>query len=283
MITNEEYNLFDKELDMERSKEYDLAIKNTIEPCSDSFEEENGVYLGKAYREQLICEIKKYGWEDQFKNEYSRFYGPNKTKCKMCSIASSSRLCFIEYKDVEGIEFEKIIDNGNVCKPHLDAFNKSTATYYECKCHEIVNTHSVMLSAKYRPLLKKYFHIQCDGDGDIALDYKTFGICDIKLKCGKYFDFKQFICHIIGLITLPEGPKPTLQYVFFKPDSRYLDANNTLKRWKKEFEEIEQSLFLKLREMKVYKNGNEYKLKDLINLPFPISINVSDVDDDLMK
>ena len=135
----------------------------------------------------------------------------------------------------------------------------------------------------FKTLRKKYFHIECDGDGDIALDYKTFGVCDIKLKCGKYFDFKQFICHIIGLITLPEGPKPTLQYVFFKPDSRYLHMNNTLKRWKKEFEEIEQSLFLKLREIKVYKNGNEYKLKDLINLPFPISINVSDVDDNLIK
>lgn len=265
--------------DMERSKAYDLAIKETINPSSDLLEEEDGVYFNDKYRKSLLQEILKKGFNNEFRNEYNKYYDKeNKKKCKMCSIASSSRLCFLKFKDIQGIAFEKIIDNKNVCKPHLDAFDKNTNTYYECKCHEIVATLSVELSPKYAPLLREIFSLtkdQLNKKGKIELDYKDFGI-NFPLKCGKYFDFKQFICHIIGLITLPDGPKPTLQYVFFKPDEKYMNEP-TLKRWNNEFLQVETKLFELLRNIIVYKNGKKELLKDIVNLPDPLIICVSKV------
>ena len=254
--------------DMKRSIEYDLAVKKTVNAPSKYFED-NGVYFNNEYRDKLCADLKANGCFNNFNNEVNKYYEPdNKKKCKMCSIASSSRLCYLHFRGNKKIQFEEIIRNGDVCKPHLDAYDKEKNIYYECKCHEIVGHHSVNLSSQYKDLLENLFHITglIEEKGYFKLNYEMFGIKGFKIKCGKYFDFKQFVCHIIGVMNRQNDKKPTLKYLFFKPDIECIERCEQLKSWKVEFDIIETKLFKKLKEIPVFKNGKQEQLQDVVNI-----------------
>ena len=297
MKEKKEYNLEEESYDMEIGNAYDLAIKKTLLDRYPNLEKKlevtDGVYFNDEYHNALWTLIsekkeneKKYKSEFESSSPYPNEEHVEQRRWKMCSIASSSRLCFLKYK--EEAEFEKIIKNDR-CRPHFDAYKEKDNTFFECKCHEIVQSHTPRLSRNaYEGLLNEWFgitltknNIRETKDGEkIALSFEMFGINDIELPCGKYFDFKQFICHVLGLLgdEVKKRQKPTLQYVFFLPNKKYLDSER-LKKWNLEFKELIKNLFPLLREIKV-KDG---KLKDYINLADPLKPLVSEVNDPILE
>ena len=72
--------------------------------------------------------------------------------------------------------------------------------------------------------------------------------------------------------------KPTLQYVFFLPDEKYLDTDR-LKEWNEIFKNLIEKLFPLLRVIKV-KDG---ELQDYINLADPLKPLVSEVNDPILE
>lgn len=157
------------------------------------------------------------------------------TPPKMASVASSSRFCYLAFRngtDVlvnnkyisgDDIEFEKEcrIFNDISTAPQLDGFieQEEYNIYIEAKCHEIFDSHKVELKNKYldyfekddilRTFLKK-----------AAKDNETFtlplSLFRIEKKSSR-FDIKQLICHLLGIKEQKGDKKAKLVYLFFEP------------------------------------------------------------------
>ena len=153
---------------------------------------------------------------------------------KMACVASSSRFCYLALKDgsnainATGIpEFEKKcpISNINGYPPHLDAYFKNENIYIEAKCHEIFDDHKQELKISYWDNI-----YDCGGK-----NIKTFALPKPKTKPMEYFDipfksfgyektprrfdFKQFLCHLLGIACNSGNRSATLVYLFFKPQN----------------------------------------------------------------
>lgn len=265
-----------EDTDMELPKEYDLAIKSTAinanKGLDQYFEVDDGVYLNNKYLNLLMGKMTT-SQKEKFKGECTKSYpiDDGQKRVKICSVASSARLAFLKFRSNENIEFEKVLDNQG-CKPHLDAYDSSVNEYYECKCHEIVKPHPILLSKDpYERLIKDIFDVTGlktdDKDNTkIVLSYDKFGIDETKfpknrkvkyLPTGTYFDFKQFVCHVIGLVGDPTvKEKPTLHYVFFLPDDEYM--NGVVKQWEDTFVEYVKELFNQIKgNIKIYNDSFE--------------------------
>ena len=148
---------------------------------------------------------------------------------KMASVASSSRFCYLALRDgtdclldgvvftKDDVEFEKEcrIFNSRIGAPQLDAYIESgeCSIYVEAKCHEIFGKHNRVFSSSYRNVFLKdvafsKFIKDKDGSGDFSID---LGL-DIEM-----FDYRQFICHLLGIKSQNMGKKSKLVYLFFKP------------------------------------------------------------------
>ena len=151
---------------------------------------------------------------------------------KMASVGSSSRFCYLAlcngaphiqvFSDVT-FEHECKIKNKSSFHPQLDAFSASSNTYVEVKCHEIFNTD------KEKSLGKSYadyiydtvegigfnFDINKKPDSKFEIPYTLFGLAEFP----KYFDLKQFLCHLLGIACQNKGKEEsaTLAYLFFRP------------------------------------------------------------------
>ena len=148
--------------------------------------------------------------------------GPNGVPPKFLSIGSSSRFCFTgldineyinekegadffshEGENIKRTYFEKqlpVLDDSSI-PPHMDAYAKTTKReyFFECKCHEMFDIHSLILSKKYfgtgRDLVVDYIpkqYLKEDG-GMIAIDPSAFGVKDT------VFDIKQLLTHLMGI------------------------------------------------------------------------------------
>ena len=258
-------------------KAYDEAIKKSYIDNNkqvESYLMDNGIYFNEGYKTLLVksmTEVQK----EALKNEYNKVYSGD--RIKMCSAASSARLCYLKLNKDECI-FEEIVCYKG-CNPHFDAYKQNNNEYYECKCHEIVNNHPYILKEKpYKSLLKEVFGIDINTSGkDIVLSYEMFGIKDNKdlLPIGKYFDFKQLICHIIGLSKFDN--KPSLKYLFFIPNEKNIQGN--IKSWKDRFESHVKYLFGQIKDNATIK-GKAFS--DCISLSCEF-IDVSTIDDVVIK
>lgn len=197
------------------SKRYD---KYLIQSIGTTHIKPGTSYYDDDYEQALTSLLKRSGCLSRYGRELSK-----KTKeVRMCSVGSSARLCFLASKtDQYGItEVEKCVSNG-VCRPHFDAYDANTKTYYEFKCHELCRgSHSKLTSMEYIPLLKKYFNIECDDP--TKLQYSDFGFKERGSRWihQGHFDFKQLICHIIGLLGMASKDNPiSLKYVWVVPCS----------------------------------------------------------------
>lgn len=152
---------------------------------------------------------------------------------KMASVASSSRFSYLALRDGakhigigENVEFEAecAIKNKPGTQPQMDAFDKDTRTYIEVKCHEIFG-NSKQKTLK-EPYLDYVYGTNDDGvgfklvvnerpQGEFAIPYKEFGMKEFP----KYFDLKQFLCHLLGVAcaNYKEKKSATLAYLFSKP------------------------------------------------------------------
>lgn len=177
---------------------------------------------------------------------------------KMASVASSSRFCYLAlrngtdaltentYISGNNIEFEKeckIFDNGTA--PQLDAFiaDSECNIYIESKCHEIFDSHKIILKNKYWDYFKND-EAFCNklnginkGNEEFVLPLSLFGIG----KHSTHFDIKQFICHLIGIKEQNKGKKSKLIYLFFEPIADNDSDNISIKQI---FDELEAEIKL---------------------------------------
>ncbi len=148
---------------------------------------------------------------------------------KMASVASSSRFCYLALRDGG----EALGDNGIVLfeygcpiqgvmgnAPQLDAYLPESNTYIEAKCHEIFDSHSIVLKEKYWDFMFGeqndfgFSQKEYNGQETFQIAPAQFGI----QKENTMFDIKQFLCHLLGIASENSGDKPAkLVYLFFKP------------------------------------------------------------------
>ncbi len=249
--------------------EFDLLILNSI---NNKHIIPETVYYDNFYLEKLENELQKRNLLEKFQKRELK--GKN-GKIKMCSVASSSRLCFLYFANKENITFEYELNTGTRGKAQLDAAYKDEI-FYECKCHEVFDKHE-HLSLAYKKNLKKYFGINITNNNK---DYCELFLQDFMIPYPEkksiydlHFDFKQFLCHLFGLANHNGG---TLQYNFFTPSQKIIDQNIQCQKLYevlyKEFEMIWSSKVIK----KMIKDNN-------IILPKPNMIDISKINDFILK
>ena len=160
---------------------------------------------------------------------------PGQYPPKMASVASSSRFCYLALRNGIDItignehisgspEFEKVcvIDKSFGSHPHLDAFIPDSQCYFEVKCHEIFDSHKVIMDKKYWDLIygkDNEFGFEVKTKPDSMSETFEIPLTEFKLENQELsiFDIKQLICHLLGIAN-QEGTNKKLVYLFFRPD-----------------------------------------------------------------
>lgn len=154
---------------------------------------------------------------------------------KMACIASSSRFCYLALRKntvalggTSNAVFEKRCPISGVknATANLDAHIKddNVNIYVEAKCQEIFDNHKHEMRIPYWDCIYENingigFNLEPTKPVDTSKDYfdipmDIFGLEDIKR-----FDFKQFLCHLLGIASQnkKDNEAATLCYMFFKP------------------------------------------------------------------
>lgn len=250
-----------------KKQNFDRLILNSV---NNSHILTNEVYYDKTYKQQLINELTNRNIYEKFiKRELQEDkYG----RTKMCSVASSSRLCFLLFGNTNGIIFESPLTTEH-SSAQLDASLDNT--FYECKCHEIFDSHD-HLSLAYKNDLNKYFGINNIKENKNYCDLflSDFGLNGNNSIYKLHFDVKQFLCHLFGLAHNDGG---ILQYIFFTPKEALISQNLFCKQI---YDELKTEINMFWNESpKIKKMINTYK----IELPKPQMIDVSTIDDFVMN
>ncbi len=169
---------------------------------------------------------------------------------KMASVASSSRFCYLALRD--GTEVF-----GNGCKvdfehecrikgiigtaPQMDAYVENGDIFIEVKCHEIFDSHKVVLKKQYKKLVigkeNGFFEkdVSVENEKEFEIPLSEFGISG---NCSMLY-IKQLICHLLGVRDNKKGEKATLLYLFFKPKGATENEQNEIDSL---FEVLEQQI-----------------------------------------
>lgn len=187
---------------------------------------------------------------------------------KFFSVASSSRFAVASFSEningkiqyihqyskenIEEIEFEKDLPIKNISgiPPQMDVWIKTSHDiFFEVKCHEIFDESqhaNIKLSTQYinNPIFNeiiKHYSI------DLSTRKRTY-VKDGKIKCyyllnrnmfnvstrTAHFDMKQFICHLMGIISFKEVDSVVeFSYLFYKNDDEqfkkvYVELENEI-------------------------------------------------------
>lgn len=256
---------------MKLKTEFDKLIKESI---SDSHIQPNTVYYDDFYEKQLRDELRRRGVLEIY--EKRELQNVAKDKVKMCSAASSSRLCFLYFANQPNIRFEYSLTTGTRGIAQLDAFDGLKC--YECKCHEIFDNHDNKknyLRVSYKANLEKYFGlktIKIEGR-IIKLTLKELGINDDSSIYKLHFDVKQFLCHLFGLAHNGGG---CLQYIFFTPKNELISSNSECSAFYRTLDEEIDKIWTSPIIQNMLKNNN-------IKLPKPLKIQVSEIKDFILQ
>lgn len=215
-----------------KKETFDIIIRENLEKMTSSefdyiINEQKGKYIN-YYSKNDFDNFKK-----EMETTYSEsFHSYNKGKGselkgeskppKMASVASSSRFCYLALRDgavslgLNGkVKFEKSCRiseiKGN--SPQLDAFFEDNNTFFEVKCHEIFDKHTVKMKSQYKSAVTNDFGIDVRDDEEFIIDLSEFGID----KSYSMMDIKQLLCHLMGIKSESNGKKAVLYYMFFKP------------------------------------------------------------------
>mgnify|MGYP006873029024 CR=1 FL=1 len=201
------------------SSHYDRLM---VETLGNTHLKPSSVYYDEAYEKALFAQLGKDSLLKTFEKELKR----NSQGVKMCSIASSSRLGYLASKKLYPLtHYEKNDLRLGCCAPNYDGYDANKEIFYEFKCHEFCKqTHGDRLTNSYIPLLEQVYGIKNS-------DPKSLRFSDFKMEVDGdpsiyeiNFDFKQFLCHIFGILSLDQRTlrlKPTLKYVIFVPKSPF--------------------------------------------------------------
>lgn len=249
-------------------KQFDKLILQSLE--NTQYIIPNTVYYNESYYAQLVKELKKRNLFKNLQDKELQEVAPG--LIKMCSVASSSRLCFINFANKNEIIFERPLSTGKGTA-RLDASKDNL--FYECKCHEIFDKHNDYLSLSYIENLKDFFNInyQKTDTNYCKLNLTDFGIENKESIYSLHFDMKQLLCHLFGIARNGGG---TLQYIFFTPKKELIENNEFCRNMYKELEnEIDQIWHCEKITMMI----NNFKIK----LPHPQMIDVSSIEDVVLK
>lgn len=236
--------------------EFDNIIKKAVDSDLCGFETQTGKYETYHSNESFMLFIEEM--KTKYPDIYSQYADGKGDELKshirkgkelppkMASVASSSRFCYLALRNgLNSIgSFGKPVFEqdcritgikGNA--PQLDAYFPNLNTYFEVKCHEILDKHTVAMKYKYKekvcgpdsdfelpfsyealenytPVIGKCFPGSEPGDDDIfTIPLREFGIC----KEYSMFDIKQLICHLLGIASNNQNKSSQLIYLFFKP------------------------------------------------------------------
>ena len=253
---------------MNLKTKFDALILQSI---SNQYIHPNSFYYNCIYEEKLRKELSTRNLLEKFEEHELKEVSPGKVK--MCSVASSSRLCFLYFANKENTEFEWSLGTGTRGIAQLDAFDG--LKYYECKCHEIFDKHDNYLRASYKMNLEKYLglkNINIDGNF-IKLTLKELEINDDRSIYSLHFDIKQFLCHLFGIAKKGGG---NLQYIFFTPSNELINKNSWCTDFYNTLDEEIKNLW------------NSPKIQDMlktynIELSKPLKIQVSEIEDFILN
>lgn len=251
---------------MNIAKKYDVLIKQSV---GNEHRLADGLYYDECYFNELKNVLEDKNLLDAFGT--FEFKEMSNGRVKICAVASSSRIGFL-YGMGNGVKgFEKDDVRNGICHPHYDNYDEKSNTFYEYKCHEFTsdrpdhNCFRYNLEG-YKKLLSSHFFPE-ENDVDCRDLFKSFGV-----KPCMFFDFKQFLCHVLGLLSVVSRSTPAnLQYVMFVPKKSILDApeNRDIADWKGMLERQINYIFEEMGEKKVKAcNGECGLLKDFIKLKF---------------
>lgn len=268
--------------------------KNVFDPKHKIYSHKNDdskLYYPEEYGDVIVKEFKSHGVNS---NEVIKQKGK---PTPICSVCSSGRLCYLNFKKVKGIRFEYPLYN-DVDKLHpskLDAYEITNERniFYECKCQEILNNgycgEKELLSDKY--LKSKYFRElkieslkvfnkygrEKDGSYTKGTDrFIHFELHALEINLNKdlyllRFNLKQLICHLIAIAKYNVycDRASTLQYIFYKPKTNNKDILKIYDELTEELKAIWDSSKIK-----------NYCKKYHIDLKYKF-INISDIKDDI--
>ena len=220
----------DSKLLKELKNEYDETLKRSYLKFGNGFfnadfpySSKYPLYFRKHILDNLIRDMRKdvyLSYKNGAGHELDE--GPHGVPPKFLSIGSSSQFCFTSLdinesmNEKEGADFfahkgerikrtyfEKqlpVLNDGSI-PPHTDAYAKTIKReyFFECKCHEMFDAHTIKLS-------KKYFGT----DKDLVVDYipkeylkEDNGMIDINPSIfdvtETIFDIKQLLTHLMGI------------------------------------------------------------------------------------
>ncbi|MCQ2792030.1 MAG: hypothetical protein MJ208_00740 [Bacilli bacterium] len=235
----------------------------------------------------------KYGGGELDEHKHGKYIIPP----KMASVASSSRFIYLLFKDKNNIRFftnssthngeiefervnEKITFKKGITpsKPNYDAFCESEnfMIYFEAKCHEIFDNHSLewkpdykyVFPKKFKPLefeymtrRKNWLSFCKKHNWDITKPYKNKKPCCRLEDCrciemppnifnldGEefiFFDVKQFVCHLLGINARQSSKPAKLIYLYYYPESAEQQYNCYYKNLERQIKHVISSPFIK--------------------------------------
>jgi len=244
-------------------KEYDRLILQSV---SNRNIIPGTVYYDALYFEELKNALARHGVLEAFQGLEFRSYGEE--RIKICSVASSSRLGFLYGIDNGICNFEITDISNSICKPHFDS--SEGRIFFEYKCHEFTEATSEhnCISDSYCELLKRHFKVELNGSNNLVQSFHI-PLGNQENLC---FDFKQLICHLIGLFSIAtKENKVTLQYLMFTPaiddQGNLKNGSQKLKSWYANLQNEIKRIFSHLNEMDVEMCNREHgKLKEFVSL-----------------
>lgn len=138
---------------------FDQLILESIDKSKTHIKPET-VYYDDDYYNQLVLELKERQLYKNYAKRELKETSKGSDKIKMCSVASSSRLCFLYFIKDNMVTMEVSLNTGTSGNAQLDAAKDTV--FYECKCHEIFDNHDTdknHLRLAYKKNLQKYFGI----------------------------------------------------------------------------------------------------------------------------
>lgn len=230
---------------MIKKKDFDNIIRrNIVKNMGDSVlgydSYEN--YYSRAEFEKFKTEMQRPEYLD-FYNRYKAGKGselePQKGKFgeippKMVSVASSSRFCYLAFRDMGSgsvkVEVPCRIKGVRGTPPQLDAYISEVNTFFEVKCHEIFDSHSIKLSDSYWNLI--YGKNNDFGLSAEKPDGEAFNIPLTEFNItaeASMFDIKQLLCHLLGIASQKDASENIrFVYLFFKPKTDSEDDNRSI-------------------------------------------------------
>lgn len=226
------------------TNEYDIYLSND---CFESFKKAMDPNHLKAYDK---------GDGGELKPKKGRFgvYPP-----KMASVASSSRFCYLALRNggaALGAASNTVFEhkspvcadldcfNAEISTPNLDAYFADENIFVEAKCHEIFDSHKVLLSSKYWSLVY--------GEGNaFGFNAKPADKCPAKefmIPLSEFgisgkssmVDTKQLMCHLMGIASQKDTQESAeLVYLFFWPIP---DSKEDKKKVDKVFKSLKREL-----------------------------------------